>query len=263
VPIRGAYHYFRSEHSPINKSITFPWKKQADFFLKCVKGKDFDFYALDFEVNKFPEFGNEVDNIDDVDFSNNAKEWMDYVHEASEGKQLMIYTNINLYTKYRGWMDKWPLWIAHPRKDLRRDAKPGLPQDAKKWRIWQYAWADKGEEYGVRSDKIDLNVYNGTKEDLRSWLKPDEEEKPVKPIEAIDDGGYTWEQLINAVREVGDTHDEPWERWIRKAKATAYVRKPELLDKPYSGPDIESWPLSPSEDSEKRRAEILKRLKEV
>jgi murein DD-endopeptidase MepM/ murein hydrolase activator NlpD len=75
------------------------------------------------------------------------------------------------------------------------------------------------------------------------------------------DSSFTWNQMIDVVREVGEEHNEPWERWIRKAKATAYVRKPELLDKPYSGPDIESWPLSPSEDSEKRRAEILKRLR--
>ena len=49
VPIWGAYHYFRSEHSPANLEKVFPWKKQAELFLDCVRDKGFHFFALDFE----------------------------------------------------------------------------------------------------------------------------------------------------------------------------------------------------------------------
>jgi GH25 family lysozyme M1 (1,4-beta-N-acetylmuramidase) len=260
VPVRGAYHYFRSFKSPAIQDPGFElhWKDQADLFLELVRDKGFHFLALDFERSgKFRvDWTTELkrDNILSEQFAEDAQQWLSYVDEQAP-QTVMIYTNQPLYQEWLRpieGMRKWPLWIAQYHAIPNRDGEPDLPEGVTDWRIWQYS-ADgnmKGKEYGVGSKSIDLNVYNGTLDEMRRWLE-------------FEDGGYTWRDVIIAVKEVGEVHGERWERWLREAKATAYLEDPGLLDLPYSGPAIESWPLTDSADSETRRAEILKRLKEV
>ena len=261
VPIRGAYHYFRSEHSPANKKKVFPWKDQADLFLDCVRGKGFHFFVLDFEQNEIASVG-EVDNIIDDEFAKGAQNWLNYVAEKT-GKPTVIYTNL---AWYQPWMNKWPLWTAQW-AGLSRDKEPALQKGATEWKFWQYEVTKKGREYGITdhpdNKHVDLNVYNGTLEDLRRWLKLDVEEPPARPVEDIDDRGFTWKEMFIIVRDVAETYGERWDLWLQEAEATAFIDKPELLDEPYEGRAVKRWLLTDSKDSEARRAEILKRLKEA
>jgi GH25 family lysozyme M1 (1,4-beta-N-acetylmuramidase) len=36
------------------------------------------------------------------------------------------------------------------------------------WRFWQYS--DRGKGFGCSGSSVDLNVYNGTVEDLQTWI---------------------------------------------------------------------------------------------
>ena len=268
VPVRGAYHYFRSKHSPANRTKVFPWKDQADLFLKCVEGKGFHFYVLDFEQNMIASVG-ELDNIIDDDFAQGAQKWMDYVAEKS-GKPMVIYTNLKWY---QPWMNKWPLWTAQW-AGLSRDAEPALPDGVTEWKFWQYAVPLKGREYGITdhpdNKEVDLDVYNGTLEDLRRWLKLDEEVPIDQAVENEEeeknmgnDGSYTWKEFFNIVRKVAEAHGESWSLWFQEVNETDFIDKPELFDEPYGGKAVEEWPLSDSKDSDARRAEILERLRKI
>jgi hypothetical protein len=262
VPIRGAYHYFRSEHSPANRTITFPWEKQADFFLSCVEDKDFDFYALDFEVNDIcidrcheaeENWVTAKDNVDDDGrFTENAQQWMDYVRQES-GKPLLIYTNEDLYRK---WMNKWPLWIAQWR-GTGPEATPDLSRiAAEDWKIWQYAVKEKGREYGASSKEIDLDVFNGTLEEMRQWLITLEKKGPNGPAEEV----ITLRDVIAATMEVAKDQGQDAGAWFRQAGIRDKVANNSEWDTPYDPKLIEGWQLSPREKRDQFLAEILGKL---
>jgi GH25 family lysozyme M1 (1,4-beta-N-acetylmuramidase) len=185
VPIRGTYHYFSSSS---------PWQTQADHFLDLVRDKGFHFHALDIESGY---------NKKSAGFAQSAQKWLQYVADAT-GQRVLLYTNPNIYnswlTPYGDWMADWPFWVAQYWNEPHRDRDPGLPRGRKDWKFYQYS-ADvppnrKGKEYGVGSTNIDLNVYNGTVEELRSWLGLDVEKEPEEPtVEPIEVGELDFDEL--------------------------------------------------------------------
>ena len=78
IPIRGAYHYLRS---------SWGWEAQASAFLQAVRGRDFHFYALDFEGT-----GNEMEPR----FASMAHTWIEYI-AAATGVKVLLYTNPSHY----------------------------------------------------------------------------------------------------------------------------------------------------------------------
>ncbi len=156
VPVRGAYHYFRSN---------LHWQQQADHFLSVVKDKRFHFYALDIE-NAYNEPSGK--------FARGAESWLKYVAEKT-GQPVVLYTNPTIYKTwlkpYGDWMTNWPLWLAQYYFEPDRNKQPALPEGVTDWIMWQYS-ADgnnMGSAYGVQSRHIDLDVFNGTVEDLHKW----------------------------------------------------------------------------------------------
>lgn len=65
------------------------------------------------------------------------------------------------------------------------------PRDYDDWKFWQYSSKGPGGQYGVVSASIDLNVFNGTLDELREWAglhepvppPPDFSDKPFKLVE--------------------------------------------------------------------------------
>jgi len=162
VPIRGAYHYFRSDAD---------WQKQTDFFISLVRGLDFHFYVLDYEAH-----GNVLDSV----FAQHAHNWIDYVG-MTLGKIVLLYTNPSHYDAdlfpYGDWMKDYPLWLAQYFTVAPSPEKtPYLPKKRKAgdWRIWQWAseinYVGHGHEYGCGGNSVDLNAFNGTVADMRAWL---------------------------------------------------------------------------------------------
>lgn len=292
VPIRGAYHYFRSEESPAKSwyhlkaedHVWFPWKEQADHFLNCIADYEFDFYALDIEVNDLwvgrrdEPPGNEVpkaDNIDNDRFHENAQKWMEDVAKRS-GKPMVVYTGAKWY---REWMNTWPLWIAQWSGEG-RDAEPNLSiAGAKDWKFWQYAVEEKGKEYGVTSKagkKLDLDVFNGTLKDLRHWLNiADEPEQPPKePPSKVtpepqpkkpkskEERVITWMDVVVATTAVAEKHHEPATTWFREAGVLDKADDSSFWKKPYDGKPVEEWPISYGQRQEQIRAQILEHLEQ-
>jgi len=176
IPIKGAYHYFRGQWS---------WKDQMDFFLNLLQG--YDFWALDAE--KMGNYnGPPILNKPCLGFVENIPLAMEYLVKNTHipglfygGAGMMDWLN-------PVWNDLvgYDLWVAHywykpnpegianyftipcPRGNkLRKD-----------WKFWQYdanGQGGRGREYGVDSKGLDLNVFNGTVEELQAWAKP----KPV------------------------------------------------------------------------------------
>lgn len=279
VPIRGAYHYFRSERSPAKSypkpadQVWFPWKDQAKLFLDCVSDKGFHFYALDFERNEIPMADGQkaLDNIVDESFSSNAQEWMRYVAKET-GKPVLIYTNAGLY---QPWMNEWPLWIAQWPAKPNRDEAPNLSKiAATEWKFWQY-WAEKppnrkAKEYGVSNDpqkNVDLNVFNGTMEELRRWLQLDEDaegdetktETPVEPVELVD-LGPTWREVIVAVKNVARSRHALWLAWFDEANLKDEIMDEKRWDQPFNGLPFEQWPVASTEDGDQIVGEIRRQL---
>lgn len=166
VPIRGAYHYL---------STAVPWQVQADKFLSLVMEKDYHFYVCDFEG---------AYNAMSIKFSMEANQWMNYV-AVNTKKPVLLYTNPSLYDGFAWhYCTSWPLWIAQyyfimPNPDT---GKPRMPARKSEWLIWQYTDNGKSRAYGCGANEVDVNVFNGTVADMRTWLKLDEPPPAIVPV---------------------------------------------------------------------------------
>ena len=180
VPIRGAYHYFRTGYNPI---------QQAENFYNTIKDQGFHFLVVDYEKHN---------NTLDKEGEQSLREFWNRL-ESLIDLPIVLYTSPyvfrdNLYAYNVKWATV-PLWMAHY-NDL--DPQVDGPEifDATGWEIWQYSSEGPGEYYGAQSKYIDTNVYNGTVEDMQKWLgldKPD----PVPDIRAA-----VIHECIAALREL-------------------------------------------------------------
>jgi GH25 family lysozyme M1 (1,4-beta-N-acetylmuramidase) len=172
IPVRAAYHYFRSE---------WGWQEQAAHFLSLVKDRNFHFFALDLES---------ADNKRSAQFCRDAKRWIDHVAQQT-GKRVLLYTNLVIYNTWLkphgDWMKDYPLWIAQYWFEPDRNKKPALPDGVTEWTFWQYS-ADgnnMGAAYGVGSKHLDLDVFNGPVEDLYKWASVKKAAKPAGPASVV------------------------------------------------------------------------------
>lgn len=137
--IRGAYHFFSPRTDPM---------KQAEFFIRTVDLKPGDLPpVLDIEVTGKK---NKEELQDDL------KVWLQKV-ESHYGVKPIIYASYKFKMKYLNdsLFNTYPYWIAHYYVDSVRYKG--------KWDFWQHT--DVGEVSGIKAD-VDLNVYNGTLQEL-------------------------------------------------------------------------------------------------
>jgi lysozyme len=181
----GFYWYFRPNHDPV---------RQAEYFADLIRTVEW----------KLPP-------VADVEFSNQMAQSIvaDRVHTfVARLSQLLdvkpiIYTRgafWNIAVGNPTWASSFDCWIARYRSndldtpDLTGPWADGRfkPRSWDTWRFWQWQ-ADgnnKGEEYGVQSDDIDLNVFNGTMDEFNRYLGID-----VPPPPPIDDDLVAWMQI--------------------------------------------------------------------
>ncbi len=166
VPIRGAYHYFRTGYDPI---------KQAETFLAQVEGKDLHFLAVDYESRN---------NVLDEAGANNLLLCLLWLVEK-QPLPVLIYTGPYIYRDnlavWNEAFDSFPLWLARWKYSDEAVADPtkSLAGDdlERSWSIWQYTSTGDGELFGVRSVCVDLDVYNGTVEEMKSRFIMEDEMK--------------------------------------------------------------------------------------
>lgn len=164
VPIRGGYHYLNSDTD---------WKRQADKFIEYVSPYKYHFFVCDFEG---------AFNVLSMDFANRAWNWIHYVQDKT-GVTNLLYTSPSLYkdwifpsqNKFGINWNSVPLWQA---QWLHTPNPNGTPSKVSGrisgWNLWQYTDKGNGKLYGVsRPTACDLDVYNGTVEQMKEWLKID------------------------------------------------------------------------------------------
>ena len=207
--LRGAYHFFRSNIDP---------KKQAAKFIDYVKSMNDNGElppVLDLET---PD-GQTKEKI-----ISRAKTWLDLV-EAAFGRKPIIYSGQFFLQDYfselgggpPAWAKDYPLWIAQYPSTYVEGSQPFLPRGWFKWTFWQYS--EKGVVNGINA-KVDLNVFNGTLEDLYRFAGAQLiTEKPPTPqkhtvvtgdsIESIANKyGVTVRELVSANPQLLKTGDQ-------------------------------------------------------
>jgi len=153
--LRGTYHFFRCNVDA---------KKQADSFIDYVKSFHDDGElppVLDIETHD----GQRRDKIIPA-----ARTWLDRV-EAVFDRKPIIYSGKFFLQDYfseigggpPSWTKDHALWLAQYPDQYNPGMEPFLPRGWFHWTFWQYS--EKGIVNGINS-KVDLNVFNGTLEEL-------------------------------------------------------------------------------------------------
>jgi len=204
IGIRGAYHYQRSGVS---------WIDQANYFLDVASRYDHHFYTLDVE-----KYNNQLTDSFAADMFRICNHWV----EQARTKKIVLYSNKDLfqtfiYPKIKAlygtsglqWLlEIVDIWYAQYWLTPSVDKDPALPSWMKTWRIWQIT--DKalspltGADWGMGSKGGDVDVYNGTVDQMRAWLglsvepTPDPVPQPEPPIVVEPVEPDTEPQLYNA-----------------------------------------------------------------
>ena len=146
--LRGAYHFFRPQISPL---------AQAQFLLRRLKDDPGELPpVLDVEVLSDDTSPNQV--------TDSARQWMKTV-ETELGKKPILYTGSafwrNTLKNSTAFADH-PLWVAH----YTSGPNPLVPTAWPKWTFWQFS--QQGKLAGIDGN-VDLDVFNGTAADLENF----------------------------------------------------------------------------------------------
>lgn len=145
--VRGAYHFYNPKTDA---------HKQADFFIQSVKLEPGDLPpVLDIEKK-----GRDVKKL-----QQDLKVWLQKV-ESHYGVKPIIYASYKFKTRYLNdsVFNTYPYWIAHYYVDS--------VQYQGEWKFWQHT--DVGTLPGI-DEKVDLNIFNGSLQDLKCLLLPEKE----------------------------------------------------------------------------------------
>lgn len=100
----------------------------------------------------------------------------------------MIYSGYFLWAELgnpgAGW-ERFPLWLPWYRPMfMGLPAKPKIPKPWNKYTFWQYDDKGDGLKLGMESKQIDLNVFNGSMEELLAFAKhaPEPHDNPTDEI---------------------------------------------------------------------------------
>lgn len=147
--IRGAYHYYNPKTDA---------GRQADFFIRSVKLEPGDLPpVLDIETRS-----------DDMDkLRRDLLVWLNRIETYYHVKPI-LYTSYKYKTHYLNdsIFNTYPYWIAHYYVDSVEYKGP--------WKFWQHT--DVGTLPGIR-ERVDLNVFNGSLEELRKMTIPADTER--------------------------------------------------------------------------------------
>ena len=154
VPLRGAYHYFKDNQR---------WQEQADEFLSAVKDNGFHFYVL-YVKDETPPKGGSTSFLADVE------QWLQYVDDQVNGRVLLGIGEAFRPGSFGTWMKEWPLLFEHYPPEPNRNDDPALPRGFTEWRIWNYTDQGNNAEFGTGATGVDLDVYNGTPQEMGEWL---------------------------------------------------------------------------------------------
>ncbi len=142
--IRGAYHYYRPNENSL---------EQAFNFIKTVTLQKGDLPPV-LDIEQLPK----EQSIDSLKIG--LQRWLDKV-ESHYGIQPIIYSGEKYYTDFlKKEFSKYTFWVANY-----NEWEGTIKED---WAFWQFT--DKAAIPGI-SERVDLNIYNGTPKMLRYLTK--------------------------------------------------------------------------------------------
>ena len=154
--LRSNYHFHRAAVSGT---------LQADYFLKrATKGELPP--VVDFEDAE----GLKLSNITGATMLDNLRACLERIESAWDCLPIVysglwfIQACLNESPNYNPrWLTKYPLWIAHYTHN------PDVPPLKPAWWDWKfYQYTSSGQVPGI-SGRVDMNVFAGTVEELRTW----------------------------------------------------------------------------------------------
>lgn len=158
--IRGAYHVIELDH---------PIEKQVDSYLSTVGSGISESLppVLDVETKKIKE-------VDSKEAAAGVKRWLE-ICELKCGRRPILYISERGVRNLRKggdvrWLSGYRLWaVKYVIGGLANaiDIDPELPQNWSTWTFWQFTSKAHGPSYGAESERIDLDFFNGSAEDLR------------------------------------------------------------------------------------------------
>lgn len=141
--IRGAYHYYRPNENS---------EQQAENFIKNTKLEPGDFPPI-LDIEELPK----KQSMDSLKAG--LKHWLHLVETHYKTKPI-IYSGEHFYNNHlKEDFDEYEVWIANYNFFV-ENLKP-------EWMMWQFT--EKGTVPGIRT-KVDVNIFNGSKNDLRRKL---------------------------------------------------------------------------------------------
>ncbi len=149
--LRGAYQYFRPNQDPI---------EQADLLLaKMGPLEPGDLPpVIDIET---------MGGMSQAVVQQRARAWIEHV-KAATGMQPIIYTGFYFWRDEVGAPDftDAPLWHAQ----YTTAPCPNIPPPWTDWALWQFT--DSGPVAGITTGGVDINRFNGTRDDLLALARP-------------------------------------------------------------------------------------------
>ncbi len=161
--LKGAYHFYRSQYSA---------RQQAAFFHQVVSRSG--------DLGDLPPV---LDVEDPRAGPRDVKLCLDEIQRRF-GRQPIIYTGISIWNDLgtTSWAPNYSLWIANYRTSLgnlgwrdnilekvAQSGGPRLPRAFNEWTFWQFTQNAKGPDFGAESRGLDLNVFQGSEQALRSF----------------------------------------------------------------------------------------------
>lgn len=141
----GFYWYFRPNHNPV---------KQAEFFLNLIHDQDWKLYP----VVDVEEHG----SLNKTSVASAVWSFLNRVYQQLN-LRCMVYTSPGFWNgrvARNTWAQEYPLWVAHWNTQT-----PTLPYDwaehGKTYTFWQTHVGQDGPAFGMGSNGLDHDVYNG------------------------------------------------------------------------------------------------------
>lgn len=156
----GLYHFFSFESLG---------EEQADNYIKVVGNieNDENLMLPIIDIEYYSYYKKAKPNKEWV--TKELQKMLDKLEKTYRVKPI-IYTTMEFYQEYiEGEFLEYNIWI---RNIL---TKPDL--ENREWKFWQYTGRGKLEGYNGEEKYIDLNVFNGSKEDFVNYVKSKKEEK--------------------------------------------------------------------------------------
>lgn len=151
----------------------WPVERQADYFLNLVKGQDIRGLVIDLE-----ETGGKTPKEVAAFFLRFAELLL------SAGLPVLLYARADWLNRYMAavvtnvllWIAIHNDWLDHPWDGLDKKYKP---RDWNDWAYWQFIASAPGAEWGAQSEEIDLNYFNGNRDDFDRLFGPSGEENEL------------------------------------------------------------------------------------